>query len=108
MRDTRFVEQLEQRCGADWQTIRAARRNTEELVSRVGAALMPYDTAETSIIVTGSVGRAEVTRGSDFDWYLLIDGPSDPAHFQLAQSIEKELVKLGIKKPAAAGPFSSL
>lgn len=108
MRDIRFVEELEQRCNADWPAIRAARRETENLVGCVGAALEPLHTAETSIVVTGSVGRAEVTRGSDFDWYLLIDGPSDPNHFLLAQRIEEELVKLGIKKPAAAGPFGAM
>jgi hypothetical protein len=108
VRDIRFVEDLEQRCGADWPAIRGARRNTEELVERVGAALEPLHTAETSIVVTGSVGRAEVTRGSDFDWYLLIDGPSDPNHFLLAQRIDDELVKLGIKKPNAAGPFGAM
>ncbi|HLM72136.1 MAG TPA: DUF294 nucleotidyltransferase-like domain-containing protein [Polyangiaceae bacterium] len=108
VRDIRFVEELEQRCNADWPAIRAARRQTEELVGRVGAALAPLHTAETSIIATGSVGRAEVTQGSDFDWYLLIDGPSDPDHFRLAQRIEEELVNLGIKKPAAAGPFGAM
>ena len=108
MQDTRFVEELEQHCGADWPAIRAARGQTEELVNRVGAALKPFHTAETSIVVTGSVGRREATRGSDFDWYLLIDGPSEPEHVVLTQGIQRQLVELGIKKPATAGPFGAM
>lgn len=108
MREIRFVEELELQCKADWSAIRAARAKTRDLVAHVGRELAPLHTPETSIVVTGSVGRGEVTRGSDLDWYLLIDGPSNPEHFRLAQRIDEALVDLKIKKPASAGPFGAM
>lgn len=108
MWDGRFVEELEQHCVAEWPAIRAARVATEALVERIANAVAPLQTAETAVVVTGSVGRREVTSGSDLDWYLLIDGPSNPDHFLLATRIEDLLVELDLKKPNEAGPFGSI
>ena len=94
MTETRFVEQLEHLCHTNWQSIDDARKRSEELLGRAVAALGNLETPSTAIIVTGSVGRLELTSGSDFDWYLLIDGPSNPDHFVLARRIEEDFHRL--------------
>ncbi len=59
--------------------------------------------------MTGSVGRSEVTSGSDFDWILLVDGPSDPNHFILTQQIRDVLENdLEIKRPGPTQTFGEL
>lgn len=102
------VGRLEAACGGDWPAIRAARERTAEQIERVRDELLKFETQETSVVVTGSVGRGESTRGSDFDWMLLIDGPSDPGHVELARGVEDALQKLGIKKPGPTEIFGSL
>ncbi len=104
-----LLQELEERCEAKWEAIRRARQNTANLVHRATSALMEFETPSTSIVVTGSVGRSEVTRGSDFDWLLLVDGPSDPNHFVLAQKIQDVLEeKLQIKPPGRTQTFGEL
>ncbi len=108
MIETRFVEQLEQLCHTEWQSVDDARKRSEVLLGRAVAALGSLETPSTAIIVTGSVGRWELTSGSDFDWYLLIDGPSNPDHFVLARRIEEVVEDLGLKKPGPTGTFGQL
>jgi predicted nucleotidyltransferase len=103
------VQQLEQACGTKWDAIRTARESTLNLVERVTSGLAGFETPSTSIVVTGSVGRGEVTSGSDFDWILLVDGPSEPNHFILAQKIRDVLKnELGIKPPGPTQTFGAL
>jgi hypothetical protein len=66
--ETRFVKDLESRCGATWAAIQRASDKTAELLARVGGTLSKFESPEASVVVTGSVGRGEVTKGSDFDW----------------------------------------
>jgi UTP:GlnB (protein PII) uridylyltransferase len=70
------LETLESRLGANWAALRIARERTEEIVGRLAAALTDLHDANCSVVVTGSLGRAEATEGSDADWVLLVDGPS--------------------------------
>lgn len=103
------VHQLEQACGSKWDAIRKARENTTNLLDKVTSGLAGFETPSTSIVVTGSVGRREVTSGSDFDWILLVDGPSEPNHFILTQKIRDVLQnKLGIKPPGPTQTFGDL
>jgi len=105
---SRFVEELEGKCGGDWTAIRASRARTASQLEEVAHELSKFATPETSVVVTGSVGRGEVTSGSDFDWMLLIDGASDPAHFMLAQQIAKALKALHVKEPGRGQTFGGL
>ena len=103
------VDQLEQACGSKWDAIRQARENTKTLLNKVTSGLAGFETPSTSIVVTGSVGRREVTSSSDFDWILLVDGPSEPNHFILTQKIRDVLQnELGIKPPGPTQTFGDL
>jgi hypothetical protein len=58
--------------------------------------------------VTGSFGRAEFTDGSDADWLLLVDGPSDPEHAILAHEIERRVLEIVPKEVGPTGTFGSI
>lgn len=103
-----FVDALAERCGATWPALKAARANALALVDRVRKELNKLDDPQVSVVVTGSIARGEKTEGSDFDWMLLVDGASDPAHFTLAEEILETLDKLGIKRPGPTEIFGKL
>jgi Nucleotidyltransferase domain. len=103
-----YVEQLERACATEWPAIRAARRRTAERVAEVRSELWRFESPWASVIVTGSVGRGELSSGSDFDWMLLIDGPSDPEHFTLGQQIKRVFDELHVKKPGRTATFGRL
>lgn len=73
------LEMLESRLGRNWTAIRAGRERTEGVIGDLSTALASLHDANSSVVVTGSLGRSEATEGSDADWVLLVDGPSDPA-----------------------------
>lgn len=106
--EKRFVEELESRCGTTWAAVRTAREKTGALLAQTTEALSKFESPETSVVVTGSVGRGEVTTGSDFDWMLLVDGASDPAHYKLTQNIAATLAELGLTKPGREQIFGEL
>lgn len=102
------LEALEQRCGANWKALRAARQRTEEVINRLSAELADLHDANCSVVVTGSLGRAEATGGSDADWVLLVDGPSDPEHAMLAREIEQRVRAIVPKEVGPTGTFGSI
>jgi hypothetical protein len=102
------LEKLETRLGANWGAIRTARERTEEVIGRLSTALADLHDANCSVIVTGSLGRAEATEGSDADWVLLVDGPSDPEHAMLARDIEKRVRAIVPKEVGPTGTFGSI
>ncbi len=95
--------------GREFPAIVAARhesRRTEDRIrSSVSGVRVPPDIA---LVVFGSLARLEWTSGSDVDWTLLVDGPSDPEHFGLARAIEKGLQKAGFPPVGATGTFGSM
>ena len=103
-----FVHELEQNCGANWEAIRRCREKTDQCIAEAKRRLSNLETADTAIIVTGSVGRGELTSGSDFDWILLIDGPSNPDHFKIAQAINDVVKDLHLKPPGRTETFGDL
>ena len=106
MRST--LETLESRLGTNWSALRAARERTEELISGLSTRLADLHDANCSVVVTGSLGRAEATGGSDADWVLLVDGPSDPEHAMLAREIEKRVRSIVPKEVGPTGTFGSI
>jgi predicted nucleotidyltransferase len=102
------LEDLAKQCGVTWPAIEAARAKARKQIDLVKKELIKLEDPNASVVVTGSFGRGEVTGGSDFDWMLLVDGPSDPAHFTLAAAILRELDKLGIKGPGPTETFGKL
>src|SRR5829696_9464936 len=65
-----------ERLGAELPNLRAARARTRAAVAARREALraLPLDPA-ASVVLFGSWGRGELTRRSDDDWALLVDGP---------------------------------
>jgi predicted nucleotidyltransferase len=98
------VETLSLRLKTAWPNIAEARRQTLLLRGKL-AGLSEFSSEDASIIVFGSVGRAEVTEASDVDWTLLIDGPSDPNHAHLVVRIRDHLEALGLEKPGRTETF---
>ena len=92
---------------SEYPNIAAARQRTREVFEKL-RVLKEFEAEDTSIVVHGSIARGEVTEGSDADWTLLIDGPSDPEHFRLARHIDEVFVGLGLKKPGREGAFGEL
>jgi predicted nucleotidyltransferase len=102
------VEALADRCGGTWPAIQAARMNALTRIDQVRKELTKLYDPQTSVVVMGSYARCEATSGSDFDWMLLVDGASDPAHFTLAKEIFATLEKLKIGKPGPTQTFGDL
>lgn len=102
------LETLEQQLGTNWNAIRSARTRTEDVVQRLSAALADLHDATCSVVVTGSLGRGEATEGSDADWVLLVDGPSDPEHAILARRIETRVREIVPKEVGPTGTFGSI
>jgi len=71
----------------EFPAIEAARRESRQTENKIRSALSAVKVPPD--IVFGSLARLEWTSGSDVDWTLLVDGPSDPEHFALARDIEK-------------------
>jgi hypothetical protein len=105
---TTALETLEGQLAANWIAIRAARTRTEELANRLSSELADLHDANCSVVVTGSLGRAEATEGSDADWVLLVDGPSDPEHAILAREIETRIRAIVPKEVGPTGTFGSI
>ena len=102
------LETLEERLGTRWNAIRAARARTDAVVDQLAAALADLHDVNCSVIVTGSLGRAEATEGSDADWVLLVDGQSDPEHAILARKIENRIREIVPKEVGPTGTFGNI
>src|SRR5919202_1228253 len=64
-----------ERLGGDLPTLAAARARTREAVAARREALSSVALgADESVVLFGSWGRGELTRGSDDDWALLVAG----------------------------------
>jgi predicted nucleotidyltransferase len=105
---TSNTETLEQRIGANWPHLRAARLLAKETKQKLRQALAGLDSEDTSIAVSGSLARDEFTSGSDIDWTLLIDGQADPRHYDLAGEIKVIVDKIAAKPTGAEGTFSAM
>ena len=104
----RALEALELRLGARWEAIGRARIKTEEILGSLRVALEGLDDPDCAVVVTGSLGRGEANDGSDADWILLVDGPSDPSHARLHREIEQKIGKIVTKEVGRTGMFGEL
>jgi putative nucleotidyltransferase DUF294 len=93
-----------ERLGADLPNLSAARERTREAVAARRAALetLPLD-GTASVVLFGSWGRRELTRGSDDDWAILVD---DAANEHAAPGPEAVAAALeGGRGPGRSGVF---
>lgn len=89
---TPTLDGLEQRLGVRWASIARARAKTDEILARLRGALEGLDDPNCAVVVTGSLGRGEADDGSDADWLLLVDGPSNPDHTRLHREIGQKIL----------------
>lgn len=100
-------QELSHRCSEQWPNVRAAAAATAEVRTKL-QALEKYESPDCAIVVMGSIGRGEYAAGGDVDWTLLIDGPADPAHLNIARTIADELDGLGLRGPGRTETFGAM
>ena len=91
-----------------WKNIHSARKNSTEMLDKLTKAVSHLTASDTSIVVSGSLARFELTSGSDIDWSMLLDGSSDPRHYQVFQEIAAAVGGLSAKDVGREGAFGSL
>jgi hypothetical protein len=96
---------LSERIGEQWQNIEASRQFSRQTLALLKAALADSDSDDTSVVVSGSLGREEFTSGSDFDWNLLVDGIADPNHHALLLDVRKKIKDVAKKSVGREGTF---
>jgi len=102
------VAALASRLGARWDNLRSGRGQAAEKRRELARALADLGSDGTSIVVFGSLARDELTAGSDIDWTLLVDGPADPGHLDMARTIGRHVREVEGKPPGREGVFGSL
>ncbi len=102
------LDQLERRLGVEWLHLRRAREFAASKRIELRDALTNLDSADTSIVVSGSLARDEFTEGSDVDWTPLIDGQSDPEHYSLTRKISEVVSSIATKDVGKEGTFGTL
>jgi predicted nucleotidyltransferase len=101
------LEIIEKRTGSDWKNLRDARDLSDNESAEITSALDTFSTADSSIVVVGSLARREFTKESDIDWTLLLDGMSKPQDEKLTCDIRKTLDELKKKQPGREGVFGT-
>jgi nucleotidyltransferase-like protein len=100
--------QLEKVLGANWPNLRSGIAETQTVLKELGQLLNGMPSADSSIVVTGSLGRMEYTKGSDLDWILLVDGDADARDQKTYLEIDRVLHGSNrFKKPGREGTFGS-
>lgn len=103
-----WLDQLAAKTGEQWTAIAEARLTTDRLLAQLRGAVEEFDDPNYSIVVTGSLGRGEASTGSDVDWFLLVDGLSNPDHTPVRQQIAQRIKETGLGAPGPTGTFGDL
>jgi predicted nucleotidyltransferase len=101
------IDELSQRLQVRWPWIAAARQSAIKKLGDLNEALAGETSADTSVVVFGSLAREEFTQGSDLDWTLLVDGQANPQHQKDLLSIREKLAGLG-KPPGREKTFGNI
>jgi predicted nucleotidyltransferase len=102
------LDELQSRLGLEWANLRHARELAQAKRQELQKALTAIDSEDTSVVVSGSLARDEFTDGSDIDWTLLIDGLSDPGHYELTSKILDVVRGVAAKPIGREGTFGSM
>lgn len=100
-------DRLREKYSVDWPALVAARDLARSRLQDL-KPITGLESENTSVVVFGSFARRELTEGSDADWSLLIDGPSDPQHFRVVQVIQQRFEELGFEPPGTTETFGTL
>lgn len=104
----RPIKELADRLDQSWPNIEAAEEATQSHLSELKEVIEPAVTDDVSFVVFGSAARREITAGSDLDWTLLVDGLSDPAHFDTVLDVEARLADARFKAPGSERTFGGM
>jgi predicted nucleotidyltransferase len=102
------LNRLRETLGIELPNIDGARMDAKQFRSRFEAAVFGLTSADTSVVVFGSLARDEFTERSDVDWTLLIDGFADPKHLDLAREVKGILKSMEANEPGQEGVFGNL
>jgi predicted nucleotidyltransferase len=102
------ISALEQLTGKQWNAIRSAAETSQRLLSDLEKAVGDLTDPNIAVVVTGSLGRGEATPDSDADWFLLIDGSSDPDHALLAHEVDRRVKQVVPKAVGPTGTFAGI
>lgn len=105
--EVRTVEDLAEKLGAKWPALMSGREKARTQIERIRDACKDLVMPDTSLVVFGSLARAEYTDGSDVDWTLLVDGITIPEHLTVARQISDALATLESKPPGRTGTFET-
>lgn len=99
------VVALQRKLGTEWPHLKTARERAVKKRKELREALFGDDSADTSIVVFGSLARDEFTPGSDIDWTLLVDGFADTQHLSVARKIAEIVFVHSEKKVGPEATF---
>jgi hypothetical protein len=102
------IDTLAAQLQMDWPAIVAARALTSDIRRQLQHQLEESIPPDTSVVVSGSLGRGELTSGSDLDWSLLVDGQADPQHMDALGAIRRGIKSCWGKKHGAENTFGQL
>lgn len=102
------VEDLAEKLEANWPALLSGRERSRIEIERIKDACKDLVMPDTSLVVFGSLARAEYTDASDVDWTLLVDGITIPEHLTVARQISDALARLESKPPGRTGTFGNL
>lgn len=108
MPEQRPIFELADMLGEDWSWIRRAEAETAARLTALPEEAAAAATSAVAFVVFGSAARREMTSGSDLDWTLLVDAPSDPAHFESKLALGNALADAEIEGPGPEGTFGGL
>jgi hypothetical protein len=103
-----WLDRLAETTGEAWPALFEARDTTDRLLLALREALAEFEDPNYSIVVTGSLGRGEAGEKSDADWFLLVDGLSNPDHGPVRPRIAARIAELGLEQPGKSGTFADL
>ena len=91
------------------RAVRAAtHKKRNDLDSQLTTKMGDYTSADTSLVVFGSLAREEWTTGSDLDWTFLIDGGANSDHLQITQDIQRIFKEKEYAEPGPTGTFGNM
>ncbi len=101
--------QLERVLNAHWPNLHAAFDATKTVLIELSQLVNGTARADSSIVVTGSLGRREYTQKSDLDWILLVDGAGDARDQKTFLELDRAIHGADrFKKPGREGTFGKL
>ena len=86
----------------------ASLKTREDLDVLLTDKIGKYASEDSSLVVFGSLARAEWTSKSDLDWTYLIDGGANSDHLRISQEIQRHLKEAEYAEPGPTGIFGNM